>query len=209
MPSVAMTQEGAAQTAAHTPQKTFEEVLVAQAAPTLAGLKPASLFSYWGTELATARRVVQAQDQALAGRGVHIAILKQCPETGRLLIYAYREKQLLQVLHNPACRAFLGRAGYALEDDTPVEDVLRQLAGRICLCDVFPHEIGVFLGYPLEDVEGFIDNKGRNFTCCGTWKVYGDAEAARRRFALFERCTAIYQRVFQKGRSLTQLTVAA
>ena len=39
----------------------------------------------------------------------------------------------------------------------------------------FPHEIGIFLGYPLADVAGFIRNKGRNCKCIGTWKVYGDA----------------------------------
>jgi len=43
----------------------------------------------------------------------------------------------------------------------------------------FPHEIGIFLGYPPEDVTGFIENNGQKSTCCRYWKAYGDAEKAR------------------------------
>ncbi len=39
-----------------------------------------------------------------------------------------------------------------------------------------PHEIGIFLGVPLEDVESFIKNKGKNYLLCGYWKVYHQLE---------------------------------
>ena len=35
----------------------------------------------------------------------------------------------------------------------------------------FPHELGLLLGYPVEDVLGFIRNEGRNYLYCGYWKV--------------------------------------
>ena len=60
-----------------------------------------------------------------------------------------------------------------LPEDAGVPDcdgMLRQLSRRLCCEADFPHEIGVFLGYPLTDVVGFIENQGRNFTCCGCWK---------------------------------------
>ena len=44
----------------------------------------------------------------------------------------------------------------------------------------FPHEVGLFLGYPPRDVEGFIREKARRAKCTGAWKVYGDEEAARK-----------------------------
>ena len=31
----------------------------------------------------------------------------------------------------------------------------------------FPHEVGLFLGYPPEDVKGFIDHRANNFKCAG------------------------------------------
>ena len=70
-----------------------------------------------------------------------------------------------------------------------------------------PHEVGLFLGYPLADVVGFIENEGKNCKCAGCWKVYGNEAAARRRFAQFKACRYIYAYQFQNGRTLSQLTV--
>ena len=50
----------------------------------------------------------------------------------------------------------------------------------------FPHEMGLLLGYPPEDVEGFILQNGRNALCSGYWKVYENAESKRRTFHIFE-----------------------
>ena len=86
---------------------------------------------------------------------------------------------------------------------------LRQLASRLCLQAEFPHEIGVFLGYPLDDVKGFIRHKGRNYTYCGCWKCYGDPQAARRRFEGFRRCTETFRRRYAAGTPIIQLVVAA
>ncbi|MCD8022800.1 MAG: DUF3793 family protein [Lachnospiraceae bacterium] len=55
----------------------------------------------------------------------------------------------------------------------------------------FPHEMGIFLGYPLEDVRGFIENRGQNFKMSGYWKVYGDVAYASRVFQLYERAKAL------------------
>ena len=35
----------------------------------------------------------------------------------------------------------------------------------------FPHEMGLLLGYPVEDVKGFIRNGGENCLYIGYWKV--------------------------------------
>ena len=64
-----------------------------------------------------------------------------------------------------------------------------------------------FLGYPLSDVVGFIENSGRNFTCCGCWKAYGDPQAAQRHFAQLRKCTAVYLRLFHSGTPILRLAV--
>ena len=87
--------------------------------------------------------------------------------------------------------------------------MLTQLSRRLYCSAEFPHEIGVFLGYPLTDVVGFIENRGRNFTCCGCWKAYGDPNAARRHFAQLSKCTAVYLRLFHSGTPISRLAVAA
>ena len=50
----------------------------------------------------------------------------------------------------------------------------------------FPHELGLLLGYPLDDVEGFIKNDGKNCLYTGYWKVYANVPAKRNLFRRFE-----------------------
>lgn len=188
-------------------ERSFEAVLVAQCAPTLAGVKPASLFRWRdarGGE--TAREAAAHWGRELAPFGIAVRILKTCPRTGDSLIYLYRAGWLRKILTEPANLGFLARMGYAL--DQGCSGLLEQLSARLCLERAFPHEIGVFLGYPLEDVVGFIENQGRNYTCCGYWKAYGDPAEARHRFAQYRRCTEVCRRRFQMGVPVVRLVAA-
>lgn len=185
-------------------ERTFETVLVEQCAPTLAGMKPASLFRWQGggTRAFTARWA-----RELAPFGIAIRVLKTCPRTGDSLIYLYRAAWLRRILADRDNCRFLEAAGYDLERGCG--GLLEQLSDRLCLEREFPHEIGVFLGYPLEDVVGFIRNGGRNYTCCGCWKVYGDPDEAQRRFTRYRRCTEAYRARFRAGVPIRKLVAAA
>lgn len=101
---------------------------------------------------------------------------------------------------------FLRENGYK---ETCVNYAISLLKKRLMDLKAFPHEIGVFLGYPIEDVIGFINNKGCNFKCCGYWKVYGDKEKAIKEFARYDKCRMIYTKLWNQGRSILKLTVAA
>ena len=79
----------------------------------------------------------------------------------------------------------------------------------MCINAEYPHEIGIFLGYPLEDVVGFIENRGWNYTCCGYWKAYGDPAAAQKCFDRYRKCTAVYKDRYARGVPLIELVVAA
>ena len=68
------------------------------------------------------------------------------------------------------------------------EECINRLAQRIRESDSFPHEVGVFLDYPLEDVIGFIENAGANYKLCGCHKVYGDEVKAARTFSNYAKC---------------------
>ena len=118
--------------------------------------------------------------------------MKGCARTHQYLVYVYRESMLRAVLTDETVQGFLRQEGYHL----PAERAdctawLTQLSRRLCCSAEFPHEIGVFLGYPLSDVVGFIENSGRNFTCCGCWKLRGPAGGTA------SLCTAaqVYSRV--------------
>ena len=96
----------------------------------------------------------------------------------------------------------LADVGYPVDAD--VDALLSHLSVRLGEED-FPHEIGLFLGYPPVDVEGFCRNRGQNYKLCGCWKVYGDADAAQRYFDRCNRCRASLCRRILAGAHLTEL----
>ena len=184
-------------------ERTFEATLVEQCAPTLEGIKPASLFRWQG---GCAQALVSRWAGELAPFGIAVRILKVCPRTGACLIYLYRRAWLHRILRQPANQAFLRRMGYTSQADG--EMLLEQLSDRLCLEQEFPHEIGVFLGYPLEDVVGFIRNGGRNYTCSGCWKACGDPTAAQRRFEEYRQSTVRCKERFLRGVEIPELISA-
>lgn len=85
---------------------------------------------------------------------------------------------------------------------------LAQLINRLKDCDKFPHEIGLFLGYPPEDVYGFINNKTCDCKYVGFWKVYSNLDEAKRTFAKFKKCTDVYSKVYERDKSIDRLVVS-
>ena len=71
----------------------------------------------------------------------------------------------------------------------------------------FPHEMGLLLGYPVEDVEGFIKNKGNNYLYCGYWKVYGHVEEKRILFEKFEEARKRLIQFLNEGRSISEMAL--
>lgn len=182
----------------------LEQALVAHAAPTLARLKTGSLFNLACPNPQGLGLEIQKLSPLLWEKGVRLTVLRK--KDGRYLLYLYREQELADSLNDPEIRAFLGQYGYG--DFTPAS-ALARLRLRLRESDDFPHEIGVFLGYPLADIQGFICNEGRNCLCCGVWKVYSDRDGAERTFARYRKCTEAYIRLFAEGCPLSRLTVKA
>ena len=181
----------------------MERVLLTHCAPTLAGLKCANLVRLTGPR-AELEAAAQAWKATHERGGVQVRTARWDGESALLCLY--REGHLRREWEKPGAADFLRRHGYepgaAVQEN--VELLLRRIARRPC----FPHEIGLFLGYPLEDVQGFIENCGKNYRLCGCWKVYGDPQAALRCFARYEKCARVYLQCYQNGHSLSRLTVA-
>ena len=144
-------------------ERNFQKILAGHAAPTLLDIKCANLISVpaTGKEIAVLRRRFLSGTQR---RGLQMRVLCGCGQ--RLLVYIYHERLLTARLRDPEVSAFLRDYGYT--EDMPVQEMLSVLGKRIT-CGSFPHEIGIFLGYPLADVEGFIRNAGQNCLLCGVW----------------------------------------
>lgn len=127
---------------------------------------------------------VRLFNERAASGGMRIRILRRL--ASRTLILIYNERLLQKQLDNRSHCEILSRFGYT--PSMTIDESLDRLSERISEDGDFPHEVGSFLGYPPEDVEGFIRNKGENFKLCGCWKVYGDVEKARRTFESYSKC---------------------
>ena len=182
----------------------LEGVLIAHCAATLAGLKAGSLFFYRLAPEQPAQALLAPLARELAAKGVAVRLLRRCPRG--CLIYVYRPGMLRDILGEKDTADFLRARGYAPED---LDGCLARLAQRIQARREFPHEVGVFLAYPLADVIGFITHGGAGCCCQGCWKAYGDPEAAQRRFALYRKCRRIYTQCYLRGFTLSRLTVTA
>lgn len=188
------------------PSRTFEAVLVRQCAPTLAGIKPGNIFCVKPPVTKTVRQRVEMWNERLNPFGLSIQILLERADSGSMIVYVYRRELLDKVLSDCGCQRFLEETGY---ERTDLDGMLKQLAYRLQTQSEFPHEIGIFLGYPLQDVVGFIENRGRNYTCCGFWKSYSDPAEIQMCFACYRRCVHTYVKLFEQGIPLEKLAAPA
>ncbi len=179
--------------------------LVAYCAPTLASIKAGSLFGFVPEDWDAFRGECEALSVALARKGLALRAVQTSGH--RALVYVYRPGQLCSAFAEPDARRFLLSCGYAHPEDA--EAVVDRLCEKLRSGEPFPHEIGLFLGYPLADVLGFIRNRGQNCLVSGVWKAYSDVPFACRAFERIRKCVRIYRRLFAGGRTLEQLTVAA
>lgn len=179
-----------------------EALLIDHASPTLAGLKTGALFSCPAEDSGVLRESLRQLNRVLVPRGVRVLPVR-CLE-GRVLIYLYRPARLRRDLANGTARDILVSRGYPAEDS---ERCVVELMRRLRSDGSFPHEVGLFLGYPSEDVSGFIQHGAKCAKCVGTWKVYGDEAAAQKKFALYRKCTRVYREAYDRHRSLSRLTV--
>lgn len=182
----------------------LEKYLVAHCSPTLAGLKSANIFSYSFTSIKLLNEQLELCRKDLSPKGVSVRVLRCSENTA--LIYVYRSHKVQEELKKQGVSDFLSNYGYETDQ---INLCLQRLSLRITSHSEFPHEIGLFLGYPLDDVKGFIKHKGKNSRCSGCWKVYNNECEAKKLFARFEKCRSIYHELFNRGRTVSQLTVAA
>lgn len=182
----------------------LERYLIEHCSPTLASIKTANLFTFSCQSDEEAEQYVNEWNHRFQDKGVSIAILRN--RNQKALLYVYREDKLNADLNKEGVPEFLRAYGYR---EFNAQYGIRQLKKKFAESESFPHEIGLFLGYPLADVTGFIENAGKNSKCSGCWKVYCNECETMKLFSQFKKCKDVYTRLFHQGkRSVLQLTVA-
>lgn len=176
-------------------------LLAIHCAPILSGSKAANIMTVTVHEFDRIGYLLQ-------GTGIRYRFLKTKGDKG--ILYLYREKRLRQYLEQEEIQEFLSEYGY---DEVNIAKMLNLLSKRIQMYNdqdaVFPHEIGVFLEYPLGDVKGFLANEGKNFMYSGYWKVYQDLQGAVRRFTQYDMERELTIQALMQGKSIREIALAA
>ena len=192
-----------------------EEILVRQGAPTLAGIKTGSLFPCPCEDKEALFADIRRLNRLLVPKGLCLLPIRFLK--GQVLLYLYRPSELRRDLEHAQAAEILHHAGNKQSAKNQHHTNNKNKHNRRCIANLirrfreggeFPHEVGLFLSYPPEDVKGFIDHRACNFKCAGLWKVYGDEKKARELFARFKKCTEIYCALWEAGSGIEQLAVA-
>ena len=118
----------------------------------------------------------------------------------------FNRKKLEETLLDKKNREFIKQYGYEI---FTVDEVIEKLAKRYTEFKEgradFPHEMGIVLGYPLEDVSGFIENNGKNYLYSGYWKVYKNAEEKIRLFKKYKDIKKYFVEQIENGKQIYQI----
>ena len=181
--------------------KSLQVQLILQCAPFLKGVKIACILNI--TE-ENSRELYEI----LEGTGIKFKILTR--NHGKCLVLLYRRESFSRYLKRTDVREFLGSYGY---EDVEPEKMLERLSKRVCqysdgeIC--FPHEIGAFLDYPIDDVKCFIEKDGKDSLFSGYWKVYNNPGRAKMIFWAYDKAKTSAVNEYLIGKSIRDIAYVA
>ena len=174
-----------------------DELIIKHCSPTLAGLKPGNIFNFDFESDEELQESFTRLNKILGTKGLRALPLIYTKGGGRAIVYIYRPGMLTEVISEDSVRSILKDLGYSPQNmNVCVAQLMEKM--RKADKDSFPHEIGLFLGYPAEDVQGFMRSHARSHKLCGAWKVYGNEERAKKTFDAYNKCKADYSRRFKE-----------
>lgn len=178
-------------------KKSVETQLAIQCAPLLAGIKISNLLTISCAEAESIEQVLNQTDIAV------------CPlyQTGeRTTFLLYHPERMQCHLTAPATSKCMNGFGYcSMEIHHTIEQFRANYDRYLSDKKSFPHEMGILLGYPVEDVLGFMHHQGENYLYCGYWKVYGRLDDKLRMFQAYEDAREIIMEALSKGNNIAQV----
>lgn len=181
----------------NSPEEKIRELLC-QNAPVLTGLKPSAIIN------------VSEREYSLLCRLFTGSSLKLRPLffDGRVSLILYREEKLRALLRDCGRRRFLVGIERCYEE-LDMESVLCTFRQRFRAFKErripFPHELGILLGYPPEDVRSYIEKEGNDALVTGYWKVYHDLPSALRTFQAYDVSIQSFRLMLQHGVPIERL----
>ena len=168
-------------------------------APVLSGLKPSSTITFTNNKNSLYDDWNEYGKDFIDSLGLKFQTLKNLNNGEIILIY--NEFVLENHLLMEKNKQFLCDLGYG--KNITLDACLKCLKNKfkeVC----FPHESGIFLGIPLEDVIAFME-KEINCVFCGYWKVYYNYEKAINTFKLYDESKEIVARAIYEEKDIKEI----
>lgn len=160
----------------------LEYLLTYNLATVIAKVKPASTLTLKNDDQNTLLLWNKFGNEIIESLGLRYYLLR-CREDN-ITIIVYDKKVLWQYVNNPHNKRFLNNIGYY--NLTNLDEYLCTLFKRFNKYSC-PHEVGLFLGIPLDDVVDFMECSDKKCLCCGYWKVFNNYTEAVRTFKNYDK----------------------
>lgn len=179
----------------------FEKMLCTYCGPALAGIKPANMICIKKEKLPLFQTLLLDYNNTMNRHDIYFFVINET-ETCYLLL-VYRMKKLYEHLNNGQVKSQLMAEGYT--DTENIESLIHELRERFAKSHSLPDEIGLFLGYPMEDIKGFKEHKGKNSLISKYWKVYSNVNETQKMFDRYDKCKAALCSRLSQGMSLIDI----
>lgn len=180
----------------------FDETIIHGSAPALCGIKPASLFSMKEDCFKSGESKLREWKRIFSKSKRYFVPLKK--SENRILFFVFDKNLLKSTCSSKNNLQYLKSKNYPIEKG--FDAILSELLHRLAFQKDFPHEVGLFLGYPLADVIGF-EKDSSAYKFSGFWKVYGNQEAAEQKMKLYKSCSDICMKWIADGISVPSATI--
>lgn len=158
----------------------FIHLIAYNIAPTIQGFKASTILNFSNNKNNMYNLWLKYKDEIKHRFSLEVLELKKT--TFNVIVLFYNRRAMLDIIVNDENLEFLKGQGYRKTNN--LDEYLNEL--KVRFQNLCPHEIGIFLGIPIKDVIGFIENKGYNYLLNGYWKVYYDLESAKETFKLYD-----------------------
>lgn len=174
--------------------------------PTLLGVKPSCIISVNKKYIESKQEFIKFLETELNQFGCEYSIIYE--EEQSYTLFLYHPEVMKKTLVKQVNKGILNYYGYDFNEDIVTNTILllkvRYEAYKRKQSE-FPHELGILLGYPVEDVIDYIKNDGKNYKFCGFWKVYHNVEEAEKIFEFFRLVREDALRIINSRKNLLEI----
>ncbi|WP_297639218.1 DUF3793 family protein [uncultured Clostridium sp.] len=159
----------------------IEKFLLYNTSLVISGVKPSETVTLKKTGENAYEKWIEYGESYLKAVGMEYISLRENKDA--LIILVYNREVLSRRLFEEKSKEFLMNLDYPKEEN--LDFYLKMLVKRYEAYNC-PHELGLFLGIPIEDVKDFMECTDKKCLHCGYWKVYNNYAKAKETFEKYD-----------------------